>query len=177
MLGDIFKEMVRGVQEELAKEQGISIEEYLSNVAEKEKRRKEEEERYLASDEYKQEVERQKAEAVRKKLETLFDMFAQPIDETLNSNKTNLRKIIRWTPSRFNEWRKEDVVELALREIQQGEDGFSEYSCGAYSDDTRIRKYRNYGFSQHLAILDGKIRWIDGYNCEWQRVYELKVKK
>ncbi|PGP12522.1 hypothetical protein COA01_32405 [Bacillus cereus] len=70
-----------------------------------------------------------------------------------NSNKCN---------ANFIEWRKEDVVEFVLRGIQTGEDGFSEYSCGAYSDDKRIRKYRNYGFTQHLAILDGKIRLIDG---------------
>ncbi len=177
MFEKFFGEIIREEEQKRASELGLSLQAYRDMVKETELKRKEEEERYYASDEYKKKLEQQKQAEELKKHEILINMFQQPVDEIIKVNKTNLRKIIRWTASRFNERRKEDVVEMVMDNIINGVNGFTEYSCGAYSNNTKSRKNKNYGFTQHLAILDGQIRWLDGYNSDNQKVYELVFNK
>lgn len=177
MFEKFFGEIIREEEQKRASELGLSLQDYRDMVKETELKRKEEEERYYASDEYKEKLEQQKQAEELKNHEILISMFQQPVDETIKINKTNLRKIIRWTASRFNDWRKEDVVEMVMANINNGANGFTEYSCGAYSDNTKSRKNKNYGFTQYLAILDGQIRWLDGYNRDNQKVYELVFNK
>lgn len=176
MFGNTIMKMMEDVEKNRAKDLGMSVEDYRNMLRKKEKQRKAEEERYLNSEQYIYDMKKKEEEELREQQDILHHMFQQPIAETVNINKTNLRKIIRWTSSKFNDYRKEEVIDLVLTEIERGENGFSEYSCGTYSDDIKNKKAKNYGFSQQLAILDGKIRWIDGYKCEYQKVYELKFR-
>lgn len=114
MFEKFFGEIIREEEQKRASELGLSLQDYRDMVKETELKRKEEEERYYASDEYKEKLEQQKQAEELKNHEILISMFQQPVDETIKINKTNLRKIIRWTASRFNDWRKEDVVEMVM---------------------------------------------------------------
>jgi len=51
----------------------------------------------------------------------------------INANKTNLDKILKWSTSRFNEWKKSEVINNILEAINKGKDVKKTYGTGCYS--------------------------------------------
>ena len=55
--------------------------------------------------------------------------------------KSELDKLIRWTSSRFNPYKKSDVIESILRHQEADEDVTMEYSCGSWTEPTQRSRY------------------------------------
>jgi hypothetical protein len=51
----------------------------------------------------------------------------------MKANKTNLRQLIDWSSSRYNEWKKDEVVFKAQKILQSGE-GRAVWTTGSYSE-------------------------------------------
>lgn len=50
--------------------------------------------------------------------------------KSIKANKTNLNKIIKWSSSRFNEYKKSKVIDRILQAIKKGEDCDVISECG-----------------------------------------------
>lgn len=54
--------------------------------------------------------------------------------KTIKANKTNLNKIIKWSSSRFNEYKKNEVIDRILQAIKKGEDYEQRFGTGAFTE-------------------------------------------
>ncbi|KKN38230.1 hypothetical protein LCGC14_0755380 [marine sediment metagenome] len=54
--------------------------------------------------------------------------------EKINLNKTNLRKIIKWSSSRYNTQNKTEVIEEILHWIKKGEDMEVRFGTGSFAE-------------------------------------------
>ncbi|MEK5357812.1 hypothetical protein [Paenibacillus sp. FSL L8-0709] len=72
---------------------------------------------------------------------------------------SRLKKIIKWSSSRYNERRKTDVIKDILKNISQGKDGYWEYDTGLYTEKSKLTstKYR-------LVIRNRKIKILVNYD-------------
>jgi len=78
----------------------------------------------------------------------------------LKLNKTNLNKILHWTNSRYNEYRKPDVIEKILAMAKKGEDIEKTFYTGKTSYLTQSSGVsRSYTFK----IKQGKITITEKY--------------
>ena len=137
-----------------ATERGMSVDEYLSQV----------------------EIEQQLVNKppVVKEESNLDIIFSQTVDEYIKPTKSNITKIVKWTSSKFNDYRKKDVVNWVYDIVNNPFEGHLKlFECGACSDDSHNKKASNHGFDQYLAVKNGKIRWVYALGSEWQRIYEF----
>lgn len=137
------------------------------------KRQQQEQREYEESDEFQAIIEanQKKEEAERKKRYQEEIKKNYPTDELIKPTKTNLNKIVQWSSSKFNDYRKAEVVGLIFASIQGGNDTIDEYSCGTYSEATGGRGVGDY----KLVIYQGVAKLIvnEGWDKEYQRVYEF----
>ena len=91
--------------------------------------------------------------------------------ENINANKTNLNKIIRWSTSRFCEWRKHEVIEDILDKIKIGRDVRYEYRTGSYAESSHLS-----GWGYLLEIKNNKITLTEVIGLK-EKKYELIVRK
>lgn len=69
--------------------------------------------------------------------------------KSIKANKTNLNKIIKWSSSRSNEYKKSKVIDIILQAIKKGEDYERHFGTGAFSE-------RNcWGWGYILKIQNG----------------------
>ena len=54
--------------------------------------------------------------------------------QNIKANKTNLNKIIKWSSSRFNEYKKSEVIDRILQAIKKGEDYEQRFGTGAFTE-------------------------------------------
>lgn len=52
----------------------------------------------------------------------------------INATKTNLNKILKWSSSRYNELKKDEVIERILNYIEEGNDVKDVYTTGSYTE-------------------------------------------
>lgn len=60
----------------------------------------------------------------------------------IKANKTNLNKIIKWSTSRFNEYKKSEVIEYILSDFKKGKDVKKTYGTGSYSESGNLAGWR-----------------------------------
>ena len=69
--------------------------------------------------------------------------------QTVKANKTNLNKIIKWSSSSFNEYKKSTVIKKILTALSDGTDTEMHFGTGAFSE-------RNcWGWGYDFVIKDG----------------------
>ena len=153
-----FKNLVmQGYNEHINKqatERGITVDEYLAQI----------------------EMEQQKVSEpiVNNEENALENIFSQSVDEYIRPTKSNITEIVKWTSSKFNDYRKKDVVNWVYDIAHNPSEGhLMLFECGAYSDISHSKKATNHGFDQYLAVKDGKVRWAYALGSEWQRIYEF----
>lgn len=54
--------------------------------------------------------------------------------ETIKANKTNLNEIIKWSSSRFNEYKKSKVIDKILSALTDGTDIELHFGTGAFTE-------------------------------------------
>lgn len=161
MLKKIILDMHNQYIEDEATKLGISKEEYIQKTKEESK---------LSSPVVYQTPTREEQE---KKI--LDIIFLQKVDEFVKPTKTNINKIVKWTSSKFNDYRKKDVVDWVYRVSREPNENYLKlFECGAYSDASSRKNASNHGFHQHVAVRDGKIRFVYALDSEWQVVYEFE---
>ena len=69
---------------------------------------------------------------------------------TIKANKTNLNKIIKWGSSRFNEYKKNEVISIILNALKKGEDCERHFGTGSFTERN------NYGWGYNFTIKDGQ---------------------
>ena len=70
--------------------------------------------------------------------------------QSIKANKTNLNKIIKWSSSRFNYYKKSEVIKEILSALSVGDDVEIRYGTGAFSE-------RNcWGWAYVLTIKNGQ---------------------
>lgn len=153
-----FKNLVmQGYNEHINKqatERGITVDEYLAQI----------------------EMEQQKVNEpiINSEENALENIFSQSVDEYIRPTKSNITEIVKWTSSKFNDYRKKDVVNWVYDIAHNPSEGHLKlFECGAYSDVAHIKKASNHGFDQYLAVKNGKVRWVYALGSEWQRIYEF----
>lgn len=70
--------------------------------------------------------------------------------KTINANKTNLNKIIKWSSSRFNEYKKGNVIKQILTALKDGADTEIHFVTGAYTEKNC------WGWGCDFVIKDGQ---------------------
>lgn len=83
----------------------------------------------------------------------------------MKMTKTNLRKIVDWSSSRYSEWKKDEVID-AMYKILREENGSRGWTTGSYSERGHLG-----GWSWHV---DGATRTITrepGFNGERESVF------
>ena len=74
---------------------------------------------------------------------------------TLKLTQTNLNKILKWTSSKFNEYKKQDVVNYCL-DLEHDIFTTKEFNCGSYSEKSCCG-----GYHYEIAKGIGTITIID----------------
>lgn len=72
------------------------------------------------------------------------------------ANKTNINKIVKWSTSRHNEYRKSDVVDDMMYKIKKGKNTRTEYRTGAYSSSGH-----GSGYGYTLVIRNKRVKIIE----------------
>lgn len=150
------------IREMIARDEGITVEEV--------KRREEEHQKYLESEEYKAKLAKE-AEENRKREEREYRnqlTTYYPTNEKIKLTKTNLNKIVQWTSSRYNPMRKADVVTDIYKRAKAKEDCVKVYGAGRYS-----WKSDGGGFDHMLVIYQGVVKLICFVGRPAQKVYEF----
>jgi hypothetical protein len=78
--------------------------------------------------------------------------------------KTELNKLIKWSSSRYNNYKKADVVNDILRVVDSGQDTEKEYTTGSYCEKgtNGMRSGSNYGMTYKLKTENvGCICYVD----------------
>jgi hypothetical protein len=78
--------------------------------------------------------------------------------------KTELNKLIKWSSSRYNDYKKVDVVIDILKVIDSGRDTEKEYTTGSYCEKgtNRMTNGSNWGMSYKLKTINmGCICYVD----------------
>lgn len=86
--------------------------------------------------------------------------------ETIKPTKANLNRVLIWSSSRINEWRKSDVVAHIQSATKRGEDFISHYVAGVYSAawhgyGSYSGSRRSSGGNYTVLVLDGKAYLLD----------------
>ncbi len=81
------------------------------------------------------------------------------IAEEVKANKTNLNKIIKWSTSRFNEYRKGDVIEIILNKIKEGKDYKQRFGTGSFAESGSLA-----GWEYVFKIKNGEATLYDSIN-------------
>lgn len=78
--------------------------------------------------------------------------------------KTELNKLIKWSSSRYNDYKKVDVINDILKIIDSGQDAEKEYTTGSYCEKGTLgmRSGSNYGMTYKLITENvGCICYVD----------------
>lgn len=78
--------------------------------------------------------------------------------------KTELNKLIKWSSSRYNDYKKVDVINDILKIIDSGQDAEKEYTTGSYCEKGTLgmRSGSNYGMTYKLKTENvGCICYVD----------------
>jgi len=73
-------------------------------------------------------------------------------EKRVKLNKTNLKKFMDWSPSRFNEWRKDEAIDYIIELSKKGENTTQKFSIGSWSATYGSQSQFNYIFK----IKNGK---------------------
>lgn len=90
--------------------------------------------------------------------------------EKINANKTNINKILTWSTSKWNEWKKSEATEDILNHVKEGKHGTWEYGTGSYSE----RGYLG-GWKYYLSIHKNGRAFLTSTISK--KKYELILKK
>jgi hypothetical protein len=87
--------------------------------------------------------------------------------QTIKCNKTALSKIIGWSSSRYNGYKKSDVIKEIIYYVERGSDCVHEYHSGCYSEAVHIGRMKcSWSGGQYtLEIKDG-IAYLHDYTGE-----------
>jgi hypothetical protein len=69
----------------------------------------------------------------------------------VNLTKTNLRRIIQWSSSRYNEYKKTEVIEEIIDKINKGKDTKKRYGTGSFAKSGHLA-----GHGYTLQIKNGR---------------------
>ena len=90
--------------------------------------------------------------------------------EKINANKTNVNKILTWSTSKWNEWKKSEAIEDILKHVKESKHGTWIYGTGSYSEKGHLG-----GWKYFLVVhKDGRAFLTSTRN---KKRYELIVKK
>lgn len=84
----------------------------------------------------------------------------------LKLNKINLNKIIKWTSSKFNEYKKADIISYCL-DLNHNLFTSKEFTCGSYSE-------KSYCGGYHYEITKG-IGTITIVDKNQNKIYKLHI--
>lgn len=88
------------------------------------------------------------------------------MSKIIRLNKTNLRKVIQWSSSRYNELKKDQVIDRMLKILSSGE-GSAEFSTGSFSERGHLG-----GWSY---TVDGPTRTITRCGGYYEEVMRFSV--
>ena len=93
--------------------------------------------------------------------------------EEIKLNKSNLNKIIKWSTSRWNNFKKSDVVELIIKGMNEGKlNGQTEYlfHSGSYCECSSMSRFSEYVVNfENKTIIECWTEELDdepGYKIE-----------
>lgn len=80
-------------------------------------------------------------------MEEEFNAVNFMIDRAIDNNtllnticsKSNLGRIIKWTSSKYNEYKKSEVVQDVINKTEINDNLFWKYSCGSYAEGNHNR--------------------------------------
>lgn len=105
---------------------------------------------------------------------TLADIIKHTIEtdeaESLKQNLTNLRKVIKWIPSKYNDYTKEEVVTDIMYRTSFNDNIIWRYNCGSKSDG-----WHNRGRDYTLVCHPNCNYLICQYASDDIKVYRLEV--
>ena len=108
--------------------------------------------------------------------DSVSDLIKKYIDtklfEKIRCNKTNLNKIIKWTPSKYNEYTKEDVILDIISRINWCRNTLWRYRCGSYAEGNHNRG-KSYILYSKPEINEDYLICI--YSEKDIKVYKLEV--
>lgn len=85
--------------------------------------------------------------------------------------QANLNKILKWTSSKFNEYKKQDVVNYCL-DLEHNIFKTKEFNCGSYSEKSYCG-----GYNYEIAKGIGTITIIDKNQNKIYKLHTLKNNK
>lgn len=85
----------------------------------------------------------------------------------MKANKSTLSSLITWSSSRYNESKKNEIINDIIFRIEKGEDCVVEYSSGCYSETAHTKGNVKWtGGYYTLEIVDG-IAKLKNYTKDW----------
>lgn len=72
------------------------------------------------------------------------------MQKMVKANKTNLNKIIKWSSSIFNEYKKSEVINIILQAIKDGEDTQRHFGTGSFTERN------SWGWGYDFEIKNGQ---------------------
>lgn len=83
---------------------------------------------------------------------------------SINCNKTSLDRIIKWSTSKYNGYKKPEVIKDIMKRVKINDNIFWEYRCGSYGEGNHNR-----GISYYLMCrVDG-----DYLVCAFDTQYKI----
>lgn len=85
----------------------------------------------------------------------------------INCTISNLDRVIKWTSSKYNSYKKPEVIKDILKKVKINDNLFWEYRCGSYAEGNHNRGNAYY----LMCRIDGDylVCMVDSYN----KVYKL----
>lgn len=99
----------------------------------------------------------------------ILDQF--PTDEVVRLTKTNINKIIFWSTSRWNPWKKSTVINQIYELAREKKDCIKDWYCGRYSAQSD-----GSGWEYRLIVHNGTVKLIAFNHPKYKKrrvVFEL----
>jgi len=94
-------------------------------------------------------------EAIAVEMELLkeaIERFDELKSKTIKGNKTQLGKVLQWSSSKFNPYKKSEAIEYMLEAIEKGEDIEKEFAVGGWSGTSGSQAQMVYKFKIEKGI-------------------------